>query len=313
LTEPFCQGVLCWASEDAVKPTAFSVAALFFASLLQAVLSFGLTVDPPAQEPLRIDGVAGFIHLLNKPDLVYPTEALEQHIEGKVELELTVSPQGDVVSERAVWGPSVLRQATIDAFKKVKYIPFDRDGKPSVALVRAIVVYEKDHAEMSTESEHAIPQLQTPVMFNNEYKTGKGGDFGLGTGAHGRQMGNLEILSDTYGVDFGPYLGQVVLAQVRKNWYNAIPQSEQRKHGSVVIEFAITKDGRVAKMRLVQGSGDVPLDRAAWAGIVGSDPFPALPGEFGGQYLALRIRFIYNPAKEELAPAEPTASTPVAK
>src|SRR6266851_4162505 len=33
---------------------------------------------------------------------------------------------------------------------------------------------------------------------------GQEGDFGLGTGAHGRQMGALEVLSDTQGVDFGP-------------------------------------------------------------------------------------------------------------
>ena len=39
--------------------------------------------------------------------------------------------------------------------------------------------------------------------------------------------------------------------------------------------------------------------RSAWAGITGSDPFPALPAEFGGPYLALRFRFFYNPTKEE--------------
>ncbi len=128
---------------------------------------------------------------------------------------------------------------------------------------------------------------------------GSGGDFGLGTGAHGAQMGPFEILSDTMGVDFGPYL-QRVLHDVRQNWYNAIPESAQFKHGNLIIEFAITKDGKVAGMKLVAPSGDSPLDRAAWAGIVGSDPFPPLPSEFGGQYLALRFRFYYNPTKEEL-------------
>jgi TonB family protein len=127
---------------------------------------------------------------------------------------------------------------------------------------------------------------------------GSGGDFGLGRGAHGRQVGNLEILSDTMGVDFGPYL-QRVLHDVRQNWYNAIPESAEMKHGNLIIEFAITKDGKVAGMKLVASSGDIPLDRAAWAGITGSNPFPALPTEFGGEYLALRFRFYYNPTKEE--------------
>jgi TonB family protein len=128
---------------------------------------------------------------------------------------------------------------------------------------------------------------------------GNGGDFGLGTGAHGRQVGNLEILSDTEGVDFGPYL-QRVLHDVRENWYIAIPPSAEMKHGNLIIEFAITKDGKVAGMKLIASSGDIPLDRAAWAGITASDPFPALPSEFGGQFLALRFRFYYNPTKDEM-------------
>ena len=128
---------------------------------------------------------------------------------------------------------------------------------------------------------------------------GDNGDFGLGTGAHGRQVGGLEVLSDTQGVDFGPYL-QRVLHDVKQNWYNAIPESAEMKHGSLIIEFAILKDGSVAGMKLVTPSGDIPLDRAAWAGIQGSNPFPALPAEFGGQYLALRFKFFYNPTKEEM-------------
>ena len=173
-----------------------------------------------------------------------------------------------------------------------------------------------------------IAQLQTPATpnINNEFKKyagsmsagsaieeatraaaarrgggqqGNGGDFGLGTGAHGRQLGNLEVLSDTMGVDFGPYL-QRILQDVRQNWYNAIPVSAQDKKGKLAIEFAITKDGKVAGMKLIASSGDTPLDRAAWAGITASDPFPPLPAEFGGQYLALRFRFYYNPSKEDL-------------
>jgi TonB family protein len=72
------------------------------------------------------------------------------------------------------------------------------------------------------------------------------------------------------------------------------------KHGKLAIEFAITKDGQVAGMKLVATSNDVALDRAAWGGIAGSNPFPPLPSDFGGPYLALRFRFYYNPEKGEL-------------
>ena len=128
---------------------------------------------------------------------------------------------------------------------------------------------------------------------------GQEGDFGLGTGAHGRQLGALDILSDTQGVDFGPYL-QRILQNVKENWYHLIPESAEMKKGKLAIEFAITKDGKVADMRLIATSGDVALDRAAWGGITQSNPFPPLPSDFTGPYLALRFRFYYNPDKADL-------------
>ncbi len=142
-------------------------------------------------------------------------------------------------------------------------------------------------------------QQATQAAAANRGGGGQQGDFGLGTGAHGRQVGNLETLSDTQGVDFGPYL-QRVLQEVRENWYRAIPESAEMKKGKLQIEFAITKDGKVAEMRLTAGSGDVALDRAAWAGISASNPFPPLPTDFTGPYLALRFRFYYNPDKADL-------------
>jgi TonB family protein len=128
---------------------------------------------------------------------------------------------------------------------------------------------------------------------------GQEGDFGLGTGAHGRQQGGLDVLSDTQGVDFGPYL-QRILQDVKENWYHLIPESAEMKKGKLAIEFAITRDGKVADMRLVATSGDVALDRPAWGSITASNPFPPLPGEFTGPYLALRFRFYYNPDKADL-------------
>ena len=132
---------------------------------------------------------------------------------------------------------------------------------------------------------------------------GDGGNYGLGLGGKPTAaMGPLEVLSDTMGVDFGPYL-QRVLHDVKVNWYNLIPESAKApimKKGKVTIEFAILKNGSVAGMRLVSTSGDVALDRGAWGGITGSNPFPPLPSEFGGQYLALRFAFYYNPDRADL-------------
>jgi len=129
-----------------------------------------------------------------------------------------------------------------------------------------------------------------------------GGDYGAGRGGAARVQGNLEVLSDTQGVDFGPYLSRVLQA-VRMNWYAIIPESARPpllKRGKVSIQFAILADGRVAGLQYTGSSGDVSLDRAAWGGITASDPFAPLPKEFHGPYLALRFHFYYNPAKGDI-------------
>jgi TonB family protein len=101
-----------------------------------------------------------------------------------------------------------------------------------------------------------------------------------------------------------------MLAFVRENWFLAIPDSAARTKGCVTIEFAIQKNGHVADMKLVVPSGEVLLDRAAWAGITASDPFPPLPEVFHGPSLALRFRFSYNP--KMAGPAGPQTTPAVA-
>jgi len=132
---------------------------------------------------------------------------------------------------------------------------------------------------------------------------GGGGDYGIGPlSPNTNAQGAVDILSDTLGVDFGPYLSRV-LEEVRRNWYNLIPEEARSplfKQGKLQIQFVIDKNGAVEGMRLTTPSGDVALDRAAWGGITASNPFPPLPKEFNGPYLALRFRFYYNPDRGEL-------------
>jgi outer membrane biosynthesis protein TonB len=147
-----------------------------------------------------------------------------------------------------------------------------------------------------------INQAANAAAQNRNVQGGDGGNFGTNLGNGASAQGGLEVLSDTMGVDFGPYLARV-LQNVRENWYNLIPEVARpplMKKGKLAIEFAITKDGSVAGMRLVATSNDVALDRAAWGGITASNPFPPLPSEFKGQYLALRFYFYYNPDRNDM-------------
>jgi TonB family protein len=113
---------------------------------------------------------------------------------------------------------------------------------------------------------------------------------------------NVDVLSDTMGVNFGPYLTRVLHA-VRLNWFNRIPESARAplmKRGKVSVQFDILKTGQIAAVQVVGTSGDPSLDGAAVSGISGSGPFPPLPPQFQGQYLALRFHFFYNPDNADL-------------
>jgi len=124
----------------------------------------------------------------------------------------------------------------------------------------------------------------------------------MGTDDRNVSMGPFDILSDTQGVDFGPYLTRV-LQSIKVNWYNLVPEEARpplMKRGKVSIRFLITPTGKVAGLRIERPSGDGPLDRAAYGGITASDPFSPLPKEFNGPFLALRITFFYNPLPGEM-------------
>jgi len=102
------------------------------------------------------------------------------------------------------------------------------------------------------------------------------------------------ILSDTRGVDFGPYLARIVYI-VRRNWYAVIPEAAiLGQKGRVAVDFSIMKDGSVPGLQTVASSGVDSLDRAADASIRASVPFPPLPEEFTGEFLRLRFIFLYN-------------------
>ena len=100
----------------------------------------------------------------------------------------------------------------------------------------------------------AIEQAARAAMSNRGGYGGDNGDYGLGQGKQGGEaIGPMDVLSDTMGVDFGPYLARV-LHDVRENWYRIIPESARAplmKKGKVSIEFAILKNGQVAGLQIV--------------------------------------------------------------
>lgn len=109
-----------------------------------------------------------------------------------------------------------------------------------------------------------------------------------------RTGSSLELRSDPQGVDFRPYLIQI-LALVRRNWSAVMPESVRMgNRGITQLVFTIDRNGQVPKLVIDTPSGTESLDRAAVAGISASVPFPPLPREFKGQQIILKFSFKYN-------------------
>ncbi len=177
---------------------------------------------------------------------------------------------------------------------------------PSAPSASRLEMPEKPHTptqsksqqnQASNQSGMSVGDIIRQAEQNAARSNGDGGDNGENAPlAHSGVQSGVEVLSDTMGVDFGPYLHQVVQA-TQSSWDLLIPEAARPpllKQGKVAIQFIIMPDGSIKQMQLILPSGDVSLDRAAWGGITGAGPFPPLPKQFKGPYLALRFYFLYN-------------------
>jgi TonB family protein len=126
-------------------------------------------------------------------------------------------------------------------------------------------------------------------------------DMSVGAGLHlpasAARLSNFELKSDPMGVDFKPYLQQV-LAEVKLNWQAVFPTAARLgTRGQVTLEFSILKDGAVQKIVFAGQSGSMALDNASVAAISASNPLPSLPKDFKGDRIVLEMTFMYNMPK----------------
>jgi TonB family protein len=181
--------------------------------------------------------------------------------------------------------------------------PAPKEEPPDEAQLRLSTVKPPDrsgtpHIRIPTATPGQAIQQSLQAAIQNP--TGPGA---VGPGDSSLQFQNIQpnfstsgpiILSDTRGVNFGPYLARVVYI-VRRNWYAVIPESARLgEKGRVALVFEIVKDGSVPQLRLLASSGASALDQAALASIRASNPFPPLPQQFTGNHLVLEFIYFYN-------------------
>jgi TonB family protein len=130
---------------------------------------------------------------------------------------------------------------------------------------------------------------------------GGGGDYGANLPvAHNGLNTGVDVLSDTMGVDFDPYLKKII-REIYNTWLPLIPEEARpplNKSGETLIRFTILPNGKVGAMSLDGSTHDDAINRAAWGSIQGVGQFPPLPSEFHGPNLELRIHYLVNKPNE---------------
>jgi TonB family protein len=185
--------------------------------------------------------------------------------------------------------------------------PSGADEKPKIVLESSRATMEADRGPVELGRLGIGQRPDQMIESAIQQMTERGGGpqaVGDGVGASaggyappspGNIGSGLELLSDPKGVDFRPYLLQL-LNIVRRNWYAVIPESARLglERGRVAVQFSVSKSGDVPKLVISSSSNSHPLDRAAVAGVSASLPFPPLPAEFTGDEIRLQFVFLYN-------------------
>ena len=126
--------------------------------------------------------------------------------------------------------------------------------------------------------------------------TGRGGINSQGTAPVPSSGAELpQLLSDPRGVDFKPYLAQV-LASVKHAWFTIMPKNGHR--GYVSVQFAIQRDGTVRTVAFAQQTGDRSLDDTAVIAISQAGPFGPLPVQYTEAEIHVQMNFAYNQPRQ---------------
>ncbi|PYV93434.1 MAG: hypothetical protein DMG05_01695 [Acidobacteria bacterium] len=168
--------------------------------------------------------------------------------------------------------------------------------------------WNADAGEAKTNLRDLFAGLQTPgsSIQSSLERARQGENLGYGASGSGDSLHRFDkrqpnfsvdeptILSDTRGVDFGPWL-RLIYFRVRDNWYSVIPELiRSGTKAKVIVIFDILNNGRIENLQIVRSSGLSPYDRAAVSSLKLSEPFPSFPASFSGERITLQFSYFYN-------------------
>jgi len=199
--------------------------------------------------------------------LIYPQEAKDKRKEGEAKIKFTLLKSGKVKEVKIVksTGISSLDKTILWAIYAAIPYPFPQG-------------YEGDSLDI------VVPiTFSTPAIPKEKEKAKEG---------WGREIGKkLPITEEEY----------ILLIQRVINFYlGSYPEVKNlSKQGTMKIEFIVNKNGRVSKLKIIESSGSLELDRIAKEIIKEASPFPSPPIYLGKDKVKVTIPIIFEPLSKK--------------
>jgi len=100
------------------------------------------TEEPKRPLRVRVSERVSQALLVKKVQPVYPAEAREKHVEGRVVMKAEISEGGDVEELSLVSGDPLLAPVALEAVKQWKYKPYYLSGQPAKVETQVTVSFE---------------------------------------------------------------------------------------------------------------------------------------------------------------------------
>jgi len=227
--------------------------------LIAAILLAGMRAWP--QDSLLVSHRGPVIapREIHTPEPEYSEAGRKAKQQGTVLLSVIVDSNGNTRDVKVLVPLGYgLDEKAVEALGQWKFAPATKDGK-SVAV-----------------------QIQVAIRFT----------------LYTASIGQVELASDTHGVDFTAYLDSVI-QKVNNEWAHQVVSTNKT---DVTLQFAIQKDGHAAHIQTISSSGDKSFDRAARECIAASNPLQPLPPAFKSKEAILRMQFLSNSAGLTISP-----------
>jgi protein TonB len=116
--------------ENVQAPSAMDMGGAADTKALASISSAPVNVPKPSSQMLRVSqGVMEGL-VLKRVQPRYPPQALQMRIQGPVQMQATITKNGDIANLKILSGDAVLARAAQDAVKQWKYKPYYLNGEP---------------------------------------------------------------------------------------------------------------------------------------------------------------------------------------